>query len=47
MWFCRAALAQALAGELDAIGVVQETVEDGVGDGGITQHGVLPQRLTV
>jgi hypothetical protein len=35
MWFCRAALAQALAGELDAIGVVQETVEDGVGDGGI------------
>ena len=30
----RTALAQALAGKLDAIGVVDDAVEDGVGEGG-------------
>jgi len=34
-WRC-AALAQALAGKLDAIGVVNDAVEDGVGERGIS-----------
>jgi hypothetical protein len=28
-------------------GMVEEPVQQGGGDHGITQHGVLPQRLTV
>ena len=36
------ALAQALAREFDAVGVVNDTVEDGVGERGITQLLMMP-----
>lgn len=34
--------AHALAGQVDAIGIVNEAVEDSVGDGGVTKHCRLP-----
>ena len=37
---------QALAGEFDAMSVVDETIQDGVGVGWITGHLWMPQRLT-
>lgn len=39
-------LAQALAAQFDAIGVVDDPIEDGVCQGGITEHVEMPQRLT-
>src|SRR6516164_939715 len=36
----RASSTQAVAGQLDAVGVVNETVEDGVGIGWVADHGV-------
>ena len=36
------ALAQALAREFDAVGVVNDTVEDGVGESGITDQRRIP-----
>ena len=38
--------AQGFAVEFEAVGVVDEAVEDGVGDCGITEHGRVPQFLT-
>ena len=38
-------LAQGLAAEVDAVGVVDDAVEDGVGDGRIAEHGKLPLPL--
>src|ERR1700682_2247984 len=35
--------AHAFAGEFDAVGIVNETVQDGVGIGRITVHGRAPQ----
>jgi hypothetical protein len=40
-------LAQGFAAQLEAVGIVDDAIQDCVGEGGITQHGVLPQRLTV
>jgi hypothetical protein len=36
----RAPSTQAVAGEIDAVGVVDETVENGVGIGRVAEHGV-------
>ena len=41
----RAALAQALSGELDAVGIVDEAVEDRVGVSRIPKHRRLPSLL--
>ena len=38
-------LAQGLAAEVDAVGGVDDAVEDGVGDGRIPEHGGLPPFL--
>jgi hypothetical protein len=37
---------QALAVEIDPVGVMDQAVEDGVGLGGITEHGRAPQSST-
>ena len=37
--------AQALAGQLDAVGVVDEAIQDGVGEGGNAEHLGMPRRL--
>jgi len=39
----RTAFAQTVAGEFDAVGVVDDTVEDGVGEGGNPDHRVMPR----
>ena len=36
----RASATQAVAGEIDAVGVVEEAIEDGVGIGRIADHGM-------
>ena len=38
------AFAQRLAAEVDAVGVVNDAVEDGVGQGGIPEHRTMPHR---
>jgi hypothetical protein len=37
-----APLAQAVAAELDAVGIVNDAIEDGVGQGGITEYLRVP-----
>jgi hypothetical protein len=39
----RTALTQAAAGEFDAIGVVDDAVEDGVGESGNADHRMMPR----
>ena len=41
--FRRHLLAQTVALELQAMGVVNDPVEDGVGEGGLAEHGAMPQ----
>jgi hypothetical protein len=41
----RPLLAQTVAAELQAMGVVNDAIEDGVGVGGITEHRRMPQLL--
>jgi hypothetical protein len=36
-------LAEGIAPELEAMGIVDDAVKDGVGEGGITEHGAVPQ----
>ena len=38
-----ASASQTLAGEIDAMGVVNEAVEDGVGVSRVAEHGAMPQ----
>jgi hypothetical protein len=40
--FRRALLAQAVAAELQAVGVMDDAVEDGVNEGRLTEHGAMP-----
>jgi len=39
----RTAFAKAVAGQFDAIRIVDDTVEDGVGEGGNPDHRVMPR----
>jgi hypothetical protein len=36
-------LAEEVALELEAMGIMDDAVEDGVGAGGIAEHGAIPQ----
>jgi hypothetical protein len=40
--FWRLLLAQAVALELEAMSIVDDAVEDGVGEGGFAEHGAIP-----
>ena len=39
----RSLLAEGVAPELETMGIVDDAVEDGVGEGGIAEHDVTPQ----
>lgn len=42
-----ALLAHAFAGEIEAIGIVKDAIEDGIGEGWITEYAEMPHRLIV
>ena len=46
-WGDGAMFSHALAGQFDAVGVVDEAIEDGVGDGGITDDFMMPSSSIV